>query len=240
MSARNVALLTLLLISPILFTMQLTHDAAWQMWIARQIVHGADLYTDVLEINPPLWFWLATPISGLGEITSINSLHILLVVFLLVIMTSIYLSARLLPNWSEPQRFIFFGAFLIAVLPPGNFGQREHFSLITAIPYVLLIGQRHAGTDAPRKLAAIIGLFAAVGFALKPHFALVPVALELWLRRPSVRPELIAVAVCGTAYALCVVLLEPDYFTKSIPLTLRAYGALGHSEFPSYYQVLSR
>jgi hypothetical protein len=34
----------------------LTHDVVWQLWIARQLLQGAEIYRDIWEVNPPLWF----------------------------------------------------------------------------------------------------------------------------------------------------------------------------------------
>src|SRR5690349_9808631 len=45
-----------------------SHDVVWQMWIARQLLGGAKLYTDILELNPPLWFWLAVPVQKMAQL----------------------------------------------------------------------------------------------------------------------------------------------------------------------------
>ncbi len=39
-------------------------DVAWQLWIAGRIHAGANLYTDIVETNPPLWFWMAVPVDS--------------------------------------------------------------------------------------------------------------------------------------------------------------------------------
>ena len=39
-------------------------DVAWQLWIAGRIHAGAHLYTDIVEVNPPLWFWMALPVDS--------------------------------------------------------------------------------------------------------------------------------------------------------------------------------
>ena len=223
-----VALAILVLIAPFCFLLQITHDAAWQMWIGRQLLHGANLYTDIIEINPPLWFWLAVPLAALSELTGISALHILIVTFLLATAVSILMIARLLPEKSQAQRFLILLMFVVVAVPPGNFGQREHFTLITTVPYVLLIANRDAATPVPRSLAVLVGIFAALGFALKPHFALVPIALELWLRRRLIRPETVAMVLCAALYSIAVLVIEPDYFTNAVPLTQRAYGEFGH------------
>jgi hypothetical protein len=44
-------------------------DVAWQLWIAGRIHAGANLYTDIVETNPPLWFWMALPVDRLACFT---------------------------------------------------------------------------------------------------------------------------------------------------------------------------
>ena len=41
-------------------------DVSWQLWIARQLNGGARLYRDIVEVNPPLWFWMALPVDARG------------------------------------------------------------------------------------------------------------------------------------------------------------------------------
>src|SRR5690348_14943959 len=43
-------------------------DVSWQLWIARHLHQGAHLYRDIVETNPPLWFWMAVPIDALATV----------------------------------------------------------------------------------------------------------------------------------------------------------------------------
>jgi hypothetical protein len=228
MGPRWLALILIAICAPIFFSIQITHDAAWQMWIGRQLLYGADLYTDIIEINPPLWFWLAEPLAAVSRAMSIDSLDTLVAFFIVCITISMLLIDRLMHDWPDRRRLLLLIAFVIVAMPPGNFGQREQFTLIATVPYVLLIGRRASGRGVTAGLAIIVGCFAAVGFALKPHFALVPAILELWLRRSIVRPETIMLAVIALIYGASVVLIEPDYFTNIVPLARKAYGSFGH------------
>ena len=60
-------------------TMPISHDVVWQMWVGRQMLGGSQLYSDIVEINPPLWYWLALPVEwfsqnvGVGQKTAIIS-----------------------------------------------------------------------------------------------------------------------------------------------------------------------
>lgn len=225
---RCTALALVLICTPIFFSIQITHDAAWQMWIGRQLLHGADLYTDIVEINPPLWFWLAELLAAISGSLGTSGLTTLVAFFIVCTFVSVLLIDLLINDWPNRRRLLLLIAFAIVALPPGNFGQREHFALIATVPYILLIGRRCAGTDSSTALAIMVGGFAAAGFALKPQFAVVPIVLELWLRRSIVRPEATTLAVLAMIYGASVIYLEPDYFAQIVPLAQRAYGQFGN------------
>jgi hypothetical protein len=70
----------LLLIAPVLFKVPITHDEIWRMWIGRQMLHGAQLYRDIIEVNPPLWFWMAVPVDWLSALFHLRSDHLLILV----------------------------------------------------------------------------------------------------------------------------------------------------------------
>ena len=161
---RWVALTLLIVVAPFFFAIQITHDAAWQMWIGRQVLHGADLYTDIIEINPPLWFWLAEPLAAVSRAVGMYSLNTLVAFFIVCIAISVLLIDRLMHDWPDRRRLLLLIGFVIVALPPGNFGQREHFTLIATVPYILLIGRRASGAGASVGLAIIAGCFAAAGF----------------------------------------------------------------------------
>ena len=80
--------------------------------------------------------------------------------------------------------------------------------------------------------------FRSSRFALKPHFALVPILLETWLRRSLIRPETLALVFLGSAYGAAVFLLERDYFTTALPLISSAYGQFSKFRFTDLVPTL--
>jgi hypothetical protein len=213
--------LCLLALSPALFLLPVTHDAIWQMWIARQMLGGAELYKDIIEVNPPLWFWIAVPLASLGADPRLTIIGF----FIAAIALSLYLT---------PARFRLAVLTVSVLVPLHDFGQREHFTLLATIPYVFAVIDRFKGT-APRH-PFIIGLFAGVGLCLKPHFLLLPAALEFFLwrtHRRLIRPETIAMATFGFAYAAAIPLFAPSYLSVTLPIVLRFYGDFG-ALYPNY------
>jgi len=206
------ALALLLAAFPLLLLIPIGHDQIWTLWIGRQLLGGAQLYRDIIEVNPPLWFWMAVPQAAIG-IPSPFAL------------TGFCAAAIALSLWLIPPCYRLPSLAAFTLLPLLDFGQREHFTLIATAPYVFLIAARATGQTVRHPL--IIGLFAAFGFALKPHFALVPIVLELliWSER-RLRAETLAIAACAILYAAAVVLFAPEYLTETVPMLLETYGQI--------------
>ena len=62
------ALLVTVLVTALRLTGSIDSDVASQLWIAQRIHEGARLYRDIVEVNPPLWFWMALPIDRLATL----------------------------------------------------------------------------------------------------------------------------------------------------------------------------
>lgn len=198
---------------PVLILVPIGHDQTWHLWVGRQLLHGASLYRDVIEVNPPLWFWLGVPLAAIGEIFGLQARAVVIAFFAGSIALSLFLS----PRRYRPALLVAF-----VLVPLLDFGQREHFTLIATAPYVLLIAARAQGDEVRHPIA--IGLFGAVGFALKPFFVIVPMVLEavIWRDR-RMRPETISLALCAIAYAIAVPLFAPEYLSDVVPMVRDAY-----------------
>jgi hypothetical protein len=209
-------------------------DVASQLGIAQRIHEGARLYRDIVEVNPPLWFWMALPIDRLATLFHLRAASVLVGAFGLLVGLSLVATNRLLGHIAAGRRtmFLAYAALTLAALPWVHIGQREQIVLIGALPYAVLAAARREGRSVPVFLAFAVGAGAALGFALKHYFLIVPAALELWLlaglgrRWRPIRPETIALAAVGAAYAAAL-LVEHDYLARMVPLVSLAYGKFG-------------
>jgi hypothetical protein len=223
-----VALLLVVLTGALLWSAELVNDVAWQLWVARQLAHGVTLYTDIIEVNPPLWFWAAIPIVDLAQLLGVSSYHVLILSILALDVVALLLVRRLCRGLQSGVLIVlgFPAITLLAFLDV--FGQREHLTLIAIVPYLILVARRAEGIAASRTIAILCGILAAFGIALKPHFLLVPVALEILLvvrtRRSLFRPENLALAGSLVAYALSVLLFARAYFAASLPMLMIYQG----------------
>lgn len=230
-----VALLTLALITAARVNGRVDSDVAWQLWIAGRIHAGANLYTDIVETNPPLWFWMAVPVERLAVLLDVRIESLLVLAIGFVTALSLAATDRL-AHHIEPARrslLLAYGAIILAAMPWMHVGQREQIALIATLPYAALIASRRENRSVSALTAASIGVGAALGFALKQYFLLVPAMLELWLvagqRRGwrAIRPETLALVAVGLAYAAAIAFIEPDFIGRIVPLIRLAYGVFG-------------
>lgn len=201
----------------------LNHDAAWYLYVAGEVLEGADLSSAIIDINVPLSTYLSmipvrlSTIGGL-PIEMTFELSVLLLA-LAVTAWSGFLVTRV--GGASLAQMLALGLVLAFLGVPGtDFGQREHLMVILTAPYAIVVWQRISGHSVRRFLGVAAGAAAAVGFSLKPHFVLIWLTLEAWcvLRTGSRgrsgtvrRAEAFTVAVMGFAFALFVALRHPAY-----------------------------
>ena len=157
----------------------------------------------------------------------------MLVYVMALIAVALGWSARLLrrSDLLAPRPAVLLAALTAAlvVVPLTDFAQREHLFLILIAPWLILTIVR---PDAVRRAErAGIGVYAALGVALKPVFVVVPAALVILdcLRARSVRPLLLIqnVAMAGSCilYPVGVLVWHPAFFTEIVPDAFAIYGA---------------
>lgn len=210
----------------------LKDDIAWLLHIAQDVLRGKRLYVDDIEINPPLVIWLLLLPAELGRLTGLSAALFAELFFSGTIVGCAYWSARLLRGYSAlfacwPPVFAAIGIVLL-IIPGVEFGQREHLLVAAALPYLCLVAQRLRQRQATTAQALGCGTLAAIGCALKPHYAIAFLGLEALAAARGLRPwrtEAICMAVLLLGYATAVVAIFPPYLHVIIPLARDLYGA---------------
>ena len=198
-------------------------DTGFLLDAAARILGGERLYVDVVEINPPLIVWLNMGAVALPRSIGASPIVVYCLGVIGVLVGSLLVTAmllrRLLPDAPRLAAcMVVLLAFVLFPLSAQDFGEREHLVLALLIPYLLLAAARWEGRPIQHSAAALIGAGAAIAFALKPHFLLVGIGLELWLRWRTDRrwrplaPESIAILVLLAVYGVAIVALTPAYF----------------------------
>ena len=211
-------------------------DIAWYLHSGARYLEGGTLYRDIfIEVNPPLGFFLTLPAAIVAHLTGLFAPEVFVVYVYLLIAASLGAVWRLLRDetWLTPVlgRGLFVLTAAALVIGPGNqLGQREHFMILLSLPYLLLTARRAGGFEAPGLMAFGFGLAAGLGFALKPYYLLIPLALEAYLlwhtRRPGqiLRPEALGLGLAMLGYGAVLALVTPDYLTRIVPYALEVYN----------------
>lgn len=222
----------------------LNHDVAAVLNFAQRMMAGERLYTDLIDVNPPLIFVLNLIPAAIGAYTPMGPVAALLLLVLALMAGSLLLCWRLLPWLDLPPlpRAATMAAIAMTALCAGyDFAQREHLMLLAGLPYLVLAAARGEGVRPPRRLVLPVVVLAAVGFAIKPHFLAVPGLVELWVlcclgpRRWAADSGPWIMAGLWVLYLLSLPLLFPAYFAHVVPLVWDNYISLGGL---NWWQVL--
>jgi hypothetical protein len=211
-------------------------DLLWRLYIADGLLNGKQLYRDLLEVNPPLWFWAAIPAAWLAQNTLILPYHALLGMNVAGVVSATFIVFHLAkktlgPSAAATAAFGFL--FALSLVSVGDLGQREQSLLMACGLWISLLCARQAGHKVTMPIAILVGLMSAYGFALKHYFVLLPLILEAWLFwhqkrawRPF-RPETVTLAICAIAYALAVWKFTPDFLGRMLDLIQTTYFGFG-------------
>ncbi|MBA3495648.1 MAG: hypothetical protein H0T86_00905 [Gemmatimonadales bacterium] len=200
----------------------LNGDAAWILYCARRMLDGERMYVNLVEINPPLVFWLNLPVIWFARLTSLPEIPTYRGFVIALALLSLAACAGLLRRaWGAEGpaalAFLFAVTTVLFAMPAGYFGQREHLVLALITPYLLAAAAELRGVAIGRGSGVALGLAAALALSLKPHFLAVWVGVVLygWYRNEGRRRRIGAmnwtIALTLTLYALAVVVFEPSY-----------------------------
>jgi hypothetical protein len=204
-----------------LFNATLNHDTAWFLYGAERMLDGARLYHDIIEVNPPLAFYLKVPAVIVARLLDIPVIPAFKLFIILLVCSSLF-ACRLLIDRAFGERSIAFRGTILLLLAyllfaPRQFGQREHLMVLLGLPYILAAIARARGASFSRGSAIAIGICAGTGLALKPYFLLLWIGIEGYLalatgRRSLLRGENISIIGLLLLYLLIVIIWTPDYF----------------------------
>src|SRR5918993_1748018 len=206
------------------------HDASWYLYVVQRAWHGATLYRDLIDTNPPLIVWLSAPPVVLADLAGIPAATMFKVYVFAAAAATLLAVDRIVRRTWPAHRFLLTTAAAFVTLPfvRTDFGQREHFSVLLTLPYVVAAAARsHCFSTVAR---VVIGVAAGLGFAIKPHFFAAWFGVELlaWRREgwPALRrAEFIAAAAACACYAIAATVATPEYFGV-LDQVRRVYGGL--------------
>ncbi|WP_338663120.1 hypothetical protein VQH23_23655 [Pararoseomonas sp. SCSIO 73927] len=240
---RAVALLPALFFLAVVLSPPLNHDVAAVLNFTQRWIAGERLYSELIDVNPPLIFVLNLVPGYLAEWTPLDGVGALLLCLVALAGLCWWLVARMARDMPlGPVERAALGALvpLALVLPGYDFGQREVLMGGAAIPYAVLAARRMLGMPTGRRMTFGVAVLAALGFALKPHFLGVPLLVEAavllraaatagWAGALRALKDPVPWSLAGVwlLYLASIPLLFPDFFGHVLPLVWDYYVDLG-------------
>ncbi len=217
---------------------ELNHDTAWYLVATQKWLDGARLYTDIIEVNPPLGFYWTVPAIWLSKLTALDK-QLSFLVFIGLLSTisfiSVWDSIKRISALTITQKLLCAELVLIVVLwfTTPQVGQREHILILCFLPYVFTVLAQSYGINFSKNHRAVLAVMALSGILLKPHFVMLPLMIALFecVMARSVRPflklENWIIGIGCLLYLLFVYLVHPEYFSFLLPIAFTVYGAIG-------------
>ena len=231
------SLLPPLLFLPMLLAPPVNHDVAAVLSFSERWLAGEQLYVDLIDVNPPLIYVLNLIPAAIAQMTPLDGVVALQLCLITLGLALWLLALRVRDRAAEgpvERALLDVVPGLVAFGAGYDFGQRETLMAALALPYLLAAARRIDGARPSGNAAA--ALLAAVGFALKPHFLVVPALVELavvfgrarHIGLPAVRASLRdpvpwMMAAVWLVYAVSLPLVFPDYLGVVVPLVLDYY-----------------
>jgi|GEM_PF-2241532 len=216
------------------FRSDMNHDTAWYIFVVEGMLQGKHLYTDFLEVNPPLGIWLTVPIVWLANLAGLNSIPATYGILFALTAMSLLLANRYLrllhdvPDTARAMLCVFMAAVML-FMPAMDFAEREHLMVLLFLPWPVLRLARSRGAKLGLTEASVVGLMAAIAICIKPQSLLAPLGVELVLLLRFrnfwglFAVENIAAAAFAVLYGAAIILFEPSFFETIIPLGITAY-----------------
>lgn len=213
-----------------------TGDIVWRLYVAEQVAQGKVIYQDVIETNPPLWFWAALPWHYLGQMLGVAPYQVLAVGVTGLALAALWTFNSLtrdLISFGQRQVVLLAIAISYLILPLGETGQREHAFFVASLLWTTLAVARMEGKPISSAALLITLVFSAYGFALKHVFVLVPLLIEgcmmARLRRAyqPIRFETLGLGTAAVLYTVALLLFAQDFFSRIVPMVMVAYSNFG-------------
>jgi hypothetical protein len=215
-------------------------DVSWLLTVAERVLDGQRLYVDVIETNPPMAVLVYIPGIVVARAFGLPAEMVTDGLVFVAIFVSLAIAARILQNsgvlegsagW--PVALLAFA--VLAVLPAKTFGQREHIAVLELLPALALYAVRMKGERPALWAIVAAGVGAGLAMAFKPYFAigifvgLVALSIHARSLRILLGPENFVAAAMVAIYALCVVVLYPEFLSDIAPLVRDVYILVGAS-----------
>lgn len=228
------ALLGLILLTPT----GLNLDSTMYLEIGQYLLEGRLPYVDYVELNPPLIHYINVIPVFLANLSGLNPIFVYKLLIFVIVLYSVFMTRHLVfkltdEAYSLETNIISIIIIILTIEIHGgssnfaDFGQREHILSLFIIPWIILRLLKAMNISVSISQSIMIGIFAAIGIALKPYFVLPLLVIELYLLfkyrnwRAIFSSDVWAFVVIGVLYLGHFFILPPavsdNFFNNLIP-----------------------
>ena len=212
-------------------------DVSWINYGTAQLLSGKTLYRDIVEVNPPIIYFISMPPLFLANALGFadSKMFFLVWIVLLCFGSTILLWAILSPlRQTSPREnnALLLGHMACGLILVGeSFGQREQLVYLALMPYLGLCMMRSKGASVHQGLKILSGVIAGLGLALKPHYLVLIFVVEVWMLISNwpprinkiLRVEIVFAAATAIALAAVTLVFYPQFLGDVVPMTRLAY-----------------
>lgn len=189
-------------------------DVAIFIEASRMLLEGKLLYQEIVDVNLPLIIYFHTISELVSNKIGYNSIVIFnIFVFscmLACLLSIIYILRKIksLPKYYINILTVVWFSITLSFAIDNTYGEREHIFILLSSPFFILRMLRWMGVSFKKWASILVGMIAAVGMLLKPHFIVIGILPELffliWKRdlKNILLPEVLAAITIVTIYIL--------------------------------------
>jgi hypothetical protein len=210
--------LALIVVSPL----RIHTDDALHILHAKSILAGSVPYADFFAFNFPLVIYQHIPVVLIADLLQVNIILVMQLTIFGTVVWSALMSRHLLVRHLESgkQLAALLGLVLalhsLYFLTRNWFGAKSQVVVLLYLPFLLLCWLRFNGHSFDPRLAAFLGIMAALGINIKPHYYAVFLGIEaLWVFekrdfRHLLSPEMIGFGVVTLLYGIHFLLISAE------------------------------
>ncbi len=208
-------------------------DVSWLIHVCEAWLDGKTPYVDVIETNPPAAILIYMPAVALARALGVKP-ELTVAAFGFAVAAgsiasavSILRRAGLLPRLAPIYWIV--ALFAFTILPGRTFDERDFFAVLFGLPFIALWTARASAVGPTRGEIALAGLGLGAMIAIKPPYALIPLAMAPFLvarvgaKRSLAAFEVYVAAALLAVYAVVSALEFPAYFHDVLPTVALAY-----------------
>lgn len=214
-------------------SMPFNDDVAYAILVVQKLLQGKHYYTDFINTNPPLAFYIYLPVLLIHKLFYFNiflshRLYTIFIAFFSFFLSN-YLFKKLLKDNTLRSMLLLTLAFSFILLPHYEFGQRSHIAVMLIFPYLILLMLRLRNMTPRLSILLLVGISSGIGFALNPFdlllFSICEVTRIIKKRTDStwLTPEAMIIFLIQILYFILALHFYPNYFYKIIPLGYNVY-----------------